>query len=99
MWSLVFLSNPASPDIATRLPDGEHVGAFMPCSPNPTTGFFFYVPRRDVIELDIAVEVAMTLVMSAGMAQPGGNDQQKLAAMAETARIARAASAPTVPAK
>ena len=71
----------------------------MPCSPNPTTGFFFYVPRRDVVELDIAVEVAMTLVMSAGMAQPGGNDQQKLAAMAETARIARAASAPTVPAK
>ena len=99
MWSLVFLSNPASSDMATRLPDGEHVGAFMPCSPNPTTGFFFYVPRRDVIELDIAVEVAMTLVMSAGMAQPGGNDQQKLAAMAETARIARAASAPTVPAK
>jgi uncharacterized membrane protein len=99
MWSLVFLYNPANSDMATRLPDGEHVGAFMPCSPNPTTGFFFYVPRRDVIELDIAVETAMTLVMSAGMAQPGGNDQQKLAAMAETARIARAASAPTVPAK
>src|SRR6202163_1076428 len=99
MWSLVFLSNPASADIAARLPDTEHVGAFMPCTPNPTTGFFFYVPRRDIIELDIAVETAMTLVMSAGMAQPGGNDQQKLAAMAETARIARAASAPTVPAK
>jgi hypothetical protein len=41
----------------------------------------------------------MTLVMSAGMAQPGGNDQQKLAALAETARLARAPSAPTVPAK
>ena len=95
MWSLVFLSQPASPDIAARLPDTEHVAAFMPCTPNPTTGFFFYVPRRDLIELDISVEAAMTLLMSAGMVQPGGGaDQQKrLAAMAETARLATRARA------
>jgi uncharacterized membrane protein len=90
MWSVVFLSQSASADIASRLPDTEHVAAFMPCTPNPTTGFFFYVPRRDIIEIDITVEAAMTLIMSAGMVQPGGNgDQQKrLAALAETARIA-----------
>ena len=92
MWSLVFLSNPASPEIATRLPDTEHVAAFMPCTPNPTTGFFFYVARRDVIDLDITVEAAMTLLMSAGMVQPG-DQQRKLAALAETARAARAAQA------
>jgi uncharacterized membrane protein len=90
MWSLVFLSNPASPDIASRLPDTEHVAAFMPCTPNPTTGFFFYVPRRDIIDLNITVEAAMTLLMSAGMVQPG-DQQKKLAALAETARMARAA--------
>jgi uncharacterized membrane protein len=95
MWSLVFLSQPPGSDIAPLLPDTEHVSAFMPCTPNPTTGFFFYVPRRDIIELDISVEAAMTLLMSAGMAQPGGADQQKkLAALAETARAARAAHAP-----
>lgn len=102
MWSLVFLSNPASADIAARLPDTEHVAAFMPCTPNPTTGFFFYVPRRDIIDLDITVEQAMTLLMSAGMVQPGGGDQQKkLAALAETARGAQAvqASRTTAPAK
>src|SRR5947199_4021905 len=94
MWSLVFLSNPASEDIAARLPDTEHIGAFMPCTPNPTTGFFFYVPRRSVIDLDISVEAAMTLLMSAGMAQPGGGDQQrKLSALAETARVAQATRA------
>jgi uncharacterized membrane protein len=93
MWSLVFLSQPASPDIAARLPDTEHLAAFMPCTPNPTTGFFFYVPRRDLIELDISVEAAMTLLMSAGMAQPGGggpDQQRKLSALAETARVAQA---------
>jgi uncharacterized membrane protein len=92
MWSLVFLSNPASTDIAARLPNTEHVAAFMPCTPNPTTGFFFYVPRRDIIDLDITVEAAMTLLMSAGMAQPGGVEQQKkLSTLADTARIAHAA--------
>jgi len=100
MWSLVFLSQSASPDIAARLPDTEHVAAFMPCTPNPTTGFFFYVPRRDLIELDITVEQAMTLLMSAGMVQPnGGNDQQRrLAAMAQAARLAAQARA-AAPAK
>jgi len=92
MWSLVFLSNSASADIAVRLPDTEHIAAFMPCTPNPTTGFFFYVPRRDIIDLDITVEAAMTLLMSAGMAQPtGAEGQKKLSALAETARIAAAA--------
>jgi uncharacterized membrane protein len=92
MWSLVFLSQPASVDIAERLPATEHMAAFMPCTPNPTTGFFFYVPRRDIIELDISVEAAMTLLMSAGMVQPGGDrdQQRKLSALAETARVAQA---------
>src|SRR6202048_2823165 len=55
MWSLVFLSQPPGRDIAGRLPETEHVSAFMPCTPNPTTGFFFYLPRRDVIDLDTTV--------------------------------------------
>ena len=64
----------------------------MPCTPNPTTGFFFYVPRRDVIELDITVEAAMTLLMSAGMVQPG-DQQKKLSDLAQAARLVRAARA------
>jgi uncharacterized membrane protein len=92
MWSIVFLSNPPSPGVAGRLPETDHISAFLPCTPNPTTGFFFYVPRRDVVELDITVEAAMSLVMSAGMVQPsGGADQQsKLAALANAARTSRA---------
>jgi uncharacterized membrane protein len=94
MWSLVFLSQPPGANIAARLPEAEHISAFMPCTPNPTTGFFFYLPRRDVIDLDITVETAMTLLMSAGMAQSGDNDpQKKLAALADMAR-ARASQKP-----
>ena len=91
MWSLVFLTQPPTAPIAAHLPQTEHVSAFLPCTPNPTTGFFFYVPRRDVIDLDITVEQAMSLLISAGIIQPGGEDpQSKLAALAETARAAQA---------
>jgi uncharacterized membrane protein len=89
MWSLVFLSQAPSSGITEHLPDAEHVSAFMPCTPNPTTGFFFYVPRKDVVDLDITVEAAMTLLMSAGMIQPTAGDQQKkLAALTDVARLA-----------
>lgn len=95
MWSLVFLSTPPGADITTTLPSNEeYVSAFMPCTPNPTTGFFFYVLRREVIELAVSVEDAAKLLMSAGMIQPGGGgsgseQQRRLAQLAETARAAR----------
>src|SRR5262249_25679871 len=95
MWSLVFLSQPPAGDLAARLPEGEHVSAFMPCTPNPTTGFFFYVLRKDLVEIDISVEDAMTLLISAGMVQPGRDDpQKKLAALAASAKAAQHARTP-----
>ncbi len=94
MWSLVFLSQPPGGDVATKLPQGEHVSVFLPCTPNPTTGFFFYVKRSELIELDITVENAMSLLISAGMVQPGDDQQKKLAALAASARAAQALRKP-----
>ena len=72
MWSIVFIAQEAASDIAESLPDGnEQVGVFLPCTPNPTTGFFFYLPRREVVELSISVEDGAKLIMSAGLIQPG----------------------------
>jgi len=96
MWSLVFLSQPPSGDVSAKLPQGEHVSAFMPCTPNPTTGFFFYVKRNDLVVLDISVENAMTLLISAGMVQPDNVEagQKNLAALAASARAAQGARKP-----
>ncbi|MDI3471508.1 MAG: putative membrane anchored protein [Pseudolabrys sp.] len=91
MWSLVFLSQEPSDEIAARLPAPDHISVFLPCTPNPTTGFFFYVPRKDLVELDLPVEQAMTLLISAGMVQPSSSAQSKLASLAATARAAQAA--------
>lgn len=89
MWSLVFVSNPPGGDIAGKL-KGDHVSVFLPCTPNPTTGFFFFVKRDELIDLDITVENAMTLLISAGMVQPD-DSRKKLAAVAGTARAAQIA--------
>jgi uncharacterized membrane protein len=99
MWSLVFLSQKPSDEITARLPSREeYVSVFLPCTPNPTTGFFFYVVRSAIIELEIPVEDAAKLIMSAGLIQPGnGDSHKKLSAFAEAAKMARAANANVAP--
>ncbi|OCC05638.1 hypothetical protein BA190_07695 [Labrys sp. WJW] len=72
-WSIVFISAEPSPVVEERLPGGNGeawVSVFMPCAPNPTTGFFFLLPKAKVIELPISVEQATKLVISAGLIQP-----------------------------
>ena len=85
-WSLVFISSPPSPFIETLLPPDpeKRISVFLPCTPNPTTGFTFYVPARDVIEVPITPEDAAKLIMSCGVIQPEG--QVALAAMADARR-------------
>jgi uncharacterized membrane protein len=93
-WSVVFLSAPAPGEVEERLPaPGDYVGVFMPCAPNPTTGFFFYLPRREVIEIGMSVDDAAKLVMSAGVIQPE-DPQGGLHAMAANLRAAQGAAAP-----
>ena len=94
MWSIVLISQPPSAEVAESLPgDEEHISVFLPCSPNPTTGFFFYVPRSKIIEVEMTAEEAATLIMSAGVVQPGADQQKKVAALAGVANAARIANA------
>lgn len=94
MWSIVLISLPPNGEIETRLPgEEEHMSVFLPCAPNPTTGFFFYVPKSKVIEVDMSAEDAATLIMSAGVVQPGSDQQKKVAALAGVANAARIANA------
>jgi len=93
MWSIVLISLPPSVEIASRLPgDEEQISVFLPCAPNPTTGFFFYLPRSKIIEIDMSAEDAATLIMSAGVVQPGSDQQKKVAALATMANAARIAN-------
>ena len=86
-WSIVFISSAPPEIVASALPEKKPmISAFMPCTPNPTTGYFFYIPADQVIELAISADEAAKLIMSAGLIQPQG--QAALAAMAEAAKLA-----------
>lgn len=86
-WSLVFISTPPGATMVPHLPGEPHLSVFLPCTPNPTTGFFFYLPAREVIEIPMTPDDAAKLIMSAGLIQPEG--QAKLADMAEAAQRLR----------
>jgi len=93
MWSIVLISQSPSAEVSRSLPgQEEHISVFLPCSPNPTTGFFFYVPRSKIVEVEMSAEDAATLIMSAGVVQPGP-DAKKVAALAGVANAARIANA------
>ena len=46
------------------------VNVFVPTTPNPTSGFLLFIPKEDAVELDMSVEDAIKLVVSAGMVVP-----------------------------
>ena len=72
IWALGFISTDAKGEIASRTgePDEDIVSVFLPTTPNPTSGFLLFFPKSDVIELDMTVEDAAKLVISAGLVYP-----------------------------
>lgn len=72
MWTLVFISTAPGDKVkkALGVVDKPYISVFLPCTPNPTTGFYFYLPEADVIEIDMSPDDAAKLIMSAGLIQP-----------------------------
>ncbi|MCL6282028.1 DUF502 domain-containing protein [Ruegeria sp. 2012CJ41-6] len=75
IWAIGFVSIPAKGEVAERAETGgQLLGVFVPTTPNPTSGFLLYFPAEDVIILDMSVEEAAKLVISAGLVYPNGKD-------------------------
>ena len=68
-WSVAFQTGHPARDVADMLPE-EHVGVFIPTTPSPVNGFFFFVRRKDVIELDMNVDDALKYIVSMGVVAP-----------------------------
>src|SRR5258708_12424644 len=82
MWSIVLISQSPSVEVANSLPGKEeHISVFLPCSPNPTTGFFFYVPKSKIIEVELTAEDAATLIMSPVVLHPATDPHNTLPAL------------------
>jgi uncharacterized membrane protein len=75
-WSLAFQTNVPA-EIAARLPD-EHVAVFIPTTPSPVNGFYFYLRREDVIEIDMPVDVAFKYIVSMGVVTTASGPAAKI---------------------
>ncbi len=69
LWAVGFVTTATRGELSRRL-RGDYVNVFLPTTPNPTSGFLLFVPRGDVIELDMSVEDAVKMVISAGIVTP-----------------------------
>lgn len=75
IWAIGFISTEARGEIAERpATAGALMSVFLPTTPNPTSGFLLYVPAEDVIILDMSVEDAAKLVISAGLVYPNAKN-------------------------
>jgi uncharacterized membrane protein len=80
IWAIAFISTSAKGEIDNAIPvDEPLMSVFLPTTPNPTSGFLLFVPRHSVIELDMSVEDAAKLVISAGLVYPNGKEAKAAA--------------------
>ncbi|GHE04136.1 membrane protein [Defluviimonas sp. 20V17] len=78
IWAIGFVSTNAKGEVARRIPAEETiVSVFLPTTPNPTSGFLLYVPASDVTILEMKVEDAAKLIISAGLVYPNPKDPTK----------------------
>jgi len=71
IWAIAFISTSTKGEVARRGGGKQDmVSVFVPTTPNPTSGFLLFFPKKDVIVLDMSVEEAAKLVISAGLVYP-----------------------------
>jgi uncharacterized membrane protein len=68
-WTIAFVTGTPGGEVAEGLP-GEHVGLYVPTTPNPTSGFFLMMPRSAVRPLQMSVDEALKYIISMGVVAP-----------------------------
>ncbi|WP_435258931.1 DUF502 domain-containing protein [Thioclava sp. FR2] len=77
IWAIGFVSTKAKGELQAKLNKAgyeEVISVFLPTTPNPTSGFLLYVSENDVIYLDMKIEDAAKLIISAGLVYPNGKE-------------------------
>jgi uncharacterized membrane protein len=69
MWTIGFVTGRIEGEIQALARD-EMVSVLVPTTPNPTSGYLVFVPRREVVPLSLTVEEGIKLVVSGGIVTP-----------------------------
>lgn len=70
IWAIAFIATETTGEVPGKAGFGEMISIFLPTTPNPTSGFLLFVPKENVRILDMTVEEAAKLVISAGLVTP-----------------------------
>ena len=69
LWTIAFLTGPVYEGFKDLMPK-DMVTVYVPTTPNPTSGFMIYVPKKDIQVLDIRVDDALKMIISMGIVMP-----------------------------
>lgn len=69
MWAIGFITGETKGEVQ-HLTEDTVINIFLPTTPNPTSGFLLFLPRQDIVILDMTVEEAIKMVMSGGIVTP-----------------------------
>ena len=78
IWVVAFVSTITRGEIKEKINKDEILTVFVPTTPNPTSGFLLFIPKKDVIILKMSVENAAKLVISAGLVVPDYNEKNEI---------------------
>ena len=84
MWGIAFVTGEAAGPLQRAFPDQKMLNCFIPTTPNPTSGFYLLVPADQTREVDLSVEDAFKVIMSAGLVTPDSNPDQPILPGLET---------------
>ncbi len=70
IWAVGFVVTDTKGEILGKAGHKKMCSVFLPTTPNPTSGFLLFVPKKDIVLLDMDVESAAKLVISAGLVVP-----------------------------
>jgi len=69
LWAIAFITSATKGEVR-RVMGREMINVFLPTTPNPTSGFLLFVPKEDLVYLDMTVEEGIRKVISAGLVTP-----------------------------
>ena len=76
IWILGFVSTETGGEVK-KIMNKEMLNVFIPTTPNPTSGFLIFVPKEDVVFLQMTVEEGLKFVISGGIVAPQEGEKSK----------------------
>lgn len=76
LWAIAFITGRTEGEVQ-NVTEEECINIFLPTTPNPTSGFLLFVPKKDLISLSMSTEEAIKMVISGGIITPPDLRTQK----------------------